>query len=491
LLASLHAEVLKLRHLRLWALATLSGAGVSVLACLTLRSAVVRFAGERVPEMPWQNAVVGDISVMLVLTLPTLVVLVTALGFHVEHRNDMWKQLRATPRSLASMYAAKFLVVQGIVALAVAIAVGAALVCWSLLPQEVHTVLPVDSAQVLRTLGSLAGQLYLSVIPVAILQFLLSTHLRNVLVPIGIGIALSTASLILAQPSTGRWFPYAYPRAVLMARFPPLVAGDQHTDAAFRAPRGAFGGAGAGGERILVDEQHGNRHGLGTPADPGTLRWIVPPAEEAHLVVEPLRTPMAPATLRGARLLVLAGASREVSKEETAALLAWLEEGGSLLLLTDHEPFAAPAQPLAHALGIGFTLRTLVDRSASDPRAPTSARLVFMRHGGIVPHPITEGVNRVVTYGGQGVWRDGRDTQRLLLLRDGSMAQLLAFSWGAGRVLVSGETALFTAQRKADGSRIGVSDPATDNARLAVQAFRWLLERAPTSRAPDSFRPGC
>jgi len=42
-------------------------------------------------------------------------------------------------------------------------------------------------------------------------------------------------------------------------------------------------------------------------------------------------------------------------------------------------------------------------------------------------------------------------------------------------VIVSGETAVFTAQEKADGERIGVADGGTDNARLAIQAMRWLL----------------
>jgi hypothetical protein len=54
-------------------------------------------------------------------------------------------------------------------------------------------------------------------------------------------------------------------------------------------------------------------------------------------------------------------------------------------------------------------------------------------------------------------------------------SQLIAFSVGRGRVVISGETGLFTAQRHGDGSLVGVADRTVDNERLVINVMRWLL----------------
>ena len=93
----------------------------------------------------------------------------------------------------------------------------------------------------------------------------------------------------------------------------------------------------------------------------------------------------------------------------------------------------------------------------------------------------------VRTYGGQAVWREAGEAQRLLPLEapipsegGGTIepaapaAQLLAFRLGSGRVLVSGDGGLFGAQMNESGA-IGVNDGATGNQPFAAAALRWLL----------------
>ena len=484
MLASLRAEILKMRRLRLWLVAAGVGVALAVLIWLSVTSALARFLSERHAETPWQNQVIGDATVMVVLALPTLVVIVTALVFYVEHRNQMWKQLRATPRSMLSIYAAKFVVVQAVVALSIGVLLATALVAWAMSPDDIRAALAVSDADVRRTLSLVALELYVSLLPAALLQFALSARTSNVLHAVGIGVALTIACLLLAGPFGAAWFPYAYPGAVVMANFAtPGEAGpggEQTTDTAYRAPEGALAGAAPAGAVILVDEAHQNRHGLGSAEAPGTLRWIAAPAEAARIAVERAGAPVGPETLARATLLVVAGVpSDTVSEAEVRAIVEWVRGGGSLLLLTDHEPFGRPVLPLAEALGVGFTLDVVADPHAGDPRAPGAARLVFTRAEGLVgDHPITEGVDRVVTYGGQGVWREAEGSVALLRLPGSPrVAQLVAFQFGRGRVVVSGETALFTAQRHGDSAPIGVGDPETDNGRLATNTLRWLLGR--------------
>ena len=122
MLVSLRAEILKMRRLRLWLVAAGVGVALAALIWLSVTSALARFLSERHAETPWQNHVLHVMEGLAgPVALPTLVVIVTALVFYVEHRNHMWKQLRATPQSMLSIYAAKFVVVQAVVALSIGV----------------------------------------------------------------------------------------------------------------------------------------------------------------------------------------------------------------------------------------------------------------------------------------------------------------------------------------------------------------------------------
>lgn len=440
MLASLRAEVLKLRRLPLPWIALAAGLLVPLTTTLAVRSSLARLANEHRAEVPWQHGLVGDAFVMVVLAFPALVILVTALVFYVEHRNDMWKQLRVTPRPMAEILFAKFAAVQITIAIAMLAAAAGGIAGWSLLPFEMRRMFGASDAHVRTTIIALAASMFVALVPVAIVQFVLSARMRNVLYPIGIGLALLFSNLLLFGPGFEPWLPYAYPGAVVMARFArPAV---QTSDAGYRAPESAFASPAAKGETIVVDEGHANRHGLGTPEHAGTLRWIIEPAERAGIEVRGL---YGPARKIEGDLLIVAGATAAYSADEIRAIEAWVRGGGSLLLLTDHPPFGNAK--LAKAFGV-----------TTDPRAPAASRTVFTELG---LHEITRGVDRIVTYGGQSVARG-----------DGALlkSQLLAFDYGRGRVVVSGDTAVFAAQTK-NGAAFGV----VENEKLVVNALRWLL----------------
>jgi hypothetical protein len=481
--ASFRAEWLKMRRLWLPAIAVGAGLIVLLLVSLNLNSAASRVATERNLEVPWQAGAIGDAAVTMNLVLPALVIILTALCFYVEHRSDMWKQLRATPQPIWTIYAAKFLVVQMLVALALTVAAAGAVGGWTLLPDMFRRELAGSAAEAILAVTGIAAGLYLSLLPLSALQFLLSARMANILYPVGIGLVLTFANLLAMSPATGPWLPYAYPGALIISRFPPPEPAQQQTDLDYRAPLDAFAGAARGGGAIVIDEAHGNRHGLGSVDEPGTLRWLAGPAQSAELPLRPSAARLRRQTLRGVRLLILGSASQPFTPEEVDAVTAWVEGGGSLLLLTDHEPFASPASGLASRFGVRFSRETL-----RPDRGSQGARIRFDRKaGGVGRHEMARGADRVVTYGGQALWRTNPQTIRLLPLPrvmfgeagqridTSGAAQLMAFPFGRGRVVMSGEAGLFTAQRDADGSRIGVADSGTDNERLVLGAVRWLL----------------
>lgn len=366
-----------------------------------------------------------------------------------------------------------------------------------MLPAATRGALPASDNVVRALLAIVLAEIFVALLPVAAIQFLLSARFANVLQPVGIGLGLTIASMLLWGQRTAAWFPYAYPGVVVMQRFgtlTPTSGAAATADTAFQIPAAAFGAVRPVRPVILVDHAHENLHTIKSDQGTGSLRWMLAPAKVAGIDVRPIADPWTEEQLRTAGLLIVAGvaeraASPAVSDAEVATLAAWVEQGGSLLLLTDHDPYAEALQGIARRFNVEFSGGMFADASHGDPRVPTSNRLYFSRANGLLgSHPLTEGVRAVITYGGQAVWRTEGEASRILALAptarnaaakgagpSPNAAQLLAFSVGKGRVVIAGETAWFTAQITEDGTRIGVGDPMVDNGKLAVNTLRWLL----------------
>ncbi|MEW6016008.1 MAG: DUF4350 domain-containing protein [Candidatus Zixiibacteriota bacterium] len=178
------------------------------------------------------------------------------------------------------------------------------------------------------------------------------------------------------------------------------------------------------------------------------------------------------------------------TSEEIRAVHAWVENGGSLLLIADHAPFGAASAALAEAFGVrmhkGFVE---VPNEVSDP-------LVFSdENSRLANHVILAGgspefaVRRVMTFTGQSL--DGPDNATVLLrLPDSAVeyvaeggdelkpqsagnAQGLALECGKGRVVILGEAAMLTSQ-VAEGEPFGMNIPVNDNRQLALNIMHWL-----------------
>src|SRR5574341_1742522 len=95
--------------------------------------------------------------------------------------------------------------------------------------------------------------------------------------------------------------------------------------------------------------------------------------------------------------------------DEIAAIQAWVEKGGSLLLIADHYPFGSCAADLAEVFGVtmlkGFTEVPARYASPSD-----LGSVIYTRENGLlVDHPITRGrstseiINQVMSFTGQSL----------------------------------------------------------------------------------------
>lgn len=159
---------------------------------------------------------------------------------------------------------------------------------------------------------------------------------------------------------------------------------------------------------------------------------------------------------------------------ECAAVRAWVEGGGALLLIADHSPMGAAAAELGRTLGVDMRNSCAIDPVQMADNSPTIVAYVPER-GLAADHPIMRGrdasetVRRVVTYTGQSL--AGPPGSAILLrmsdraqdwmvslgemsgdvpadkrIPAGGRAQGLAFELGKGRVVVTAEAAMLTAQ---------------------------------------------
>ena len=122
--------------------------------------------------------------------------------------------------------------------------------------------------------------------------------------------------------------------------------------------------------------------------------------------------PFTPQQLANFQVLIIANAmagnrtsNSAFSNEECDAVENWVKAGGSLLLVTDFEPWGSPSNELGKRFGVDMSHRV-----TDDPANETHSGLLFSRDKNqIGDHPIMNGrsdserVGRVLTWAGQSM----------------------------------------------------------------------------------------
>lgn len=137
-------------------------------------------------------------STMLSFLLPMTIILFASLITQLEYKNNTWKQVHTTPQSFSMVFFTKLtaiilMVFQFFLFFNIAIiAVG------YLSTLIVDGVLPKEHLPVWIVLKSNA-KIFITILPLVAVQYLISLRFKNFLVPVGIGLLMLVAALILAN----------------------------------------------------------------------------------------------------------------------------------------------------------------------------------------------------------------------------------------------------------------------------------------------------
>lgn len=261
------------------------------------------------------------------------------------------------------------------------------------------------------------------------------------------------------------------------------------------------------GPVVKIDEAHNNFHKA------GERYWVF--AEMLRrdgYQVAPFQENFSASSLEGTDILVISNALNAVnlgnwslpnpsafSRDEITAIRNWVDGGGALFLIADHMPFPGAAADLAMAFGVQFSNGFAMDTTKRRPPD------IFRRDNGLLKeHPITQGrsagerITSVATFTGQA-FLGGSKLQPILELSDNFLnlmpetawrfeeattkiapaagwTQLGVMQFGKGRIVFSGEAAMFTAQLAGPQKfTMGMNHPdAGENARFLLNIMHWL-----------------
>lgn len=187
---------------------------------------------------------------------------------------------------------------------------------------------------------------------------------------------------------------------------------------------------------------------------------------------------------------------------EIAAVKAWVEGGGSLLLIADHMPFAGAAEDLGAAFGVRFSNGFVMREPATGPDLFSIAEGTLRDDSVIRGRDDSERIDRLRTFTGSA-FSAPPAARPLIVLPKGYVSLEPQVAWvfddgtrrrdvegalqgavmtvGEGRVAVFGEAAMFTAQIAGPQKvRMGFNAPdAPRNKQFLLNVMRWLADVLP------------
>jgi hypothetical protein len=289
-----------------------------------------------------------------------------------------------------------------------------------------------------------------------------------------------------------------------------IVAAQQVPDTLFRPTVGAPAYPTGRGPTVYIDEAHHNFHTM-----QGRFTAFARLAAADGYRVRRQTKPLTRAVLDSIRILVISNAlpaqnettwvlpiASAFTGAEVSAVRDWVRAGGSLLVIADHMPMAGAVEDLMEPYGIypmnGFAFEV---QNGTIARGPMILR---RKDGTLAAGPIANGcapaqrIDSVATFTGSA-FRSDVPMQEVLIFPKRSVVLFPRVAWqfsdstpavaasglsqgavrrfGAGRVAMFGEAAMFTAQRTGPQGQgtMGFNAPiAKQNPQFVLNVLHWL-----------------
>ncbi len=158
----------------------------------------------------WENVSNQCWQLMALFMLPMGVIMAASLITQIEFRNNAWKQLHTTPQYLTTIFFSKLAVIL-VMMLQFFLLFNIGVYLTGAIPTLVLST--VDYPQQAFPFGyfwTTSAHFFIDCLPIIGLQYLVSMHFKNFLVPLGVGIGVLLASLIAVEWKYGYVMPYTY-----------------------------------------------------------------------------------------------------------------------------------------------------------------------------------------------------------------------------------------------------------------------------------------
>ncbi|MBC7904967.1 MAG: ABC transporter permease [Gemmatimonadaceae bacterium] len=220
LLNSLRSELLKTKKTWVLYLCFLGAVIIPTLSFLFdqgTEEAISRFKAD-----PWNLFLKNGTEILAIIFLPAFVVLVCTLLPQIEYRNGTWKQVFTSPQKMHNVFIAKFLTAQ--------IFIIAFIVLHNLFMMVSMMGLQLTNPELniwnhaidVKRLLIKNGNIYVSALALSTIQFWFGLRFKSFLAPVGFGLAMWIASMLLALEH--KWIhadkiPFAYPMMIVFPAY--------------------------------------------------------------------------------------------------------------------------------------------------------------------------------------------------------------------------------------------------------------------------------
>ena len=208
---STQAEILKTKRTASFWLSIIVAAFIPIILFIAL--SVDSDAQQNMAKEPWSKFMNLGWQILAVFLLPVYIILVSTLVAQIEFKNNTWKQVFASPQSVANIFFSKFIAIQ-IMIISCYLMFNMLMILSAVLGNLFNPGYNfLSTSPDWEKLLQLNIRTYISILGISAIQYCLSLRFKNFIAPVGIGLALVVGSIIAMNY---QWqhldkYPYAFP----------------------------------------------------------------------------------------------------------------------------------------------------------------------------------------------------------------------------------------------------------------------------------------